>query len=229
MPRSSRTGARRPTLAGASFAEAIESNAHGISWSHHTPSRGLVRGPGAGEHESKTNTTHGGAALKERRPEWSDLLGLAVAGHQRVVQLLDPATLPELPPELKQPDLRLLSPTAVPRDPTERERRRAMGYMRKVIQALAAQPEPGRNTALNHAAWTLGHWVAAGALDQTAVEDALYGATERNGLVADDGQRQCWATIRSGLSKGLLQPVDLDADEWSPSPRPRRKRRHARR
>ena len=30
-----------------------------------------------------------------------------------------------------------------------------------------------------------------------------------NGLVADDGERQCWATIRSGLSAGLQEPVNL--------------------
>jgi len=41
--------------------------------------------------------------------------------------------------------------------------------------------------ALNGAAWTLGHWVAAGALDQREVEDALYAAGEQNGLGADDG------------------------------------------
>jgi hypothetical protein len=31
-----------------------------------------------------------------------------------------------------------------------------------------------------------------------------------NGLVADDGERQCWATIRSGLGAGLQKPIDLD-------------------
>ena len=36
-------------------------------------------------------------------------------------------------------------------------------------------------------------------------------AAERNGLVADDGERQCWATIRSGLGAGLQEPVDLNA------------------
>ncbi len=58
----------------------------------------------------------------------------------------------------------------------------------------------------------LGHWVAAGALDQGDVEDVLYAAAVRNGLVADDGERQCWATIRSGLGAGLQQPIALDAD-----------------
>jgi hypothetical protein len=33
-----------------------------------------------------------------------------------------------------------------------------------------------------------------------------------NGLVGDDGDCQCWATIRRGLSAGLRQAVDLDAE-----------------
>jgi hypothetical protein len=140
-------------------------------------------------------------------------------------RLLDPATLPELPPEPKRPGCRLLAPGAVLREATERDRRRAEAYMDGVVRNLARMaPDSGRNAALNGAAWTLGHWVAAGAIDQAAVEDALYAAAEQNGLVADDGQRQCWATIRSGLSKGLQQPKDLDADE-----RPPRVRRSSRR
>jgi len=72
---------------------------------------------------------------------------------------------------------------------------------------------PGaRNSALNRAAWTLGRWIAAGALKQDDVEDELYSAAESNALVAVDGDRQCWATIRSGLSAGLQQPIDLHVD-----------------
>src|SRR5437868_2164780 len=56
-----------------------------------------------------------------------------------------------------------------------------------------------------------GRWIAAGALEQTDVEDALYVAGLSNGLVHDDGERQTWATIRSGLSAGLQQPKDLTA------------------
>ena len=38
--------------------------------------------------------------------------------------------------------------------------------MDKVVRNLARMaPNSGRNAALNGAAWTLGHWVAAGALD----------------------------------------------------------------
>ena len=140
--------------------------------------------------------------------------------------LLDAATLPELPPEPKrQPGRPLLAPTATPREPTQRERRQAATYMRKVITGLETTPAGGRNDALNHAAWTLGHWVAAGALEQTEVEEALFAAAERNGLVSDpkDGPRKTWATIRSGLSKGLQQPIDLDAEDRRP-PSPRRRR-----
>jgi len=145
--------------------------------------------------------------------------------------LLDVATLPELPPEPKRPDVHLLPPTAALCDPTARDRRRGAAYMDQVVRKLASMaPNSGRNSALNGAAWTLGHWVVAGALDQTEVENALFAAAERNGLVSDpkDGPRKTWATIRSGLSAGLRQPIDLDADEWSPSPRPRRRRQHDR-
>ena len=53
---------------------------------------------------------------------------------------------------------------------------------------------------------------AAGALQQHDVEDALYAAAVANGLVADDRERKCWATIRSGLSAGRREPVESGAD-----------------
>jgi hypothetical protein len=37
----------------------------------------------------------------------------------------------------------------------------------------------------------LGRWNGAGALEQAEVEDALYAAALANGLLADDGERQC--------------------------------------
>jgi hypothetical protein len=62
----------------------------------------------------------------------------------------------------------------------------------------------------------LGCWIAAGALEQAEVEDALYSAAVTNSLVADDGARQCWATIRSGLRAGLQQSIDLAAKRCLP-------------
>jgi hypothetical protein len=96
---------------------------------------------------------------------------------------------------------------------TDSDRRRGDAYLDSVIRNLETVGPGGRNDALNHAAWTLGRWVAAGALDQGDVEDELYAAAAANGLVADDGQRQCWATIRSGLCAGLQQPIDLLASK----------------
>jgi HNH endonuclease len=115
--------------------------------------------------------------------------------------LLDALTLPELAIERRPP--------SVPRKLAV-DSHRAGAYMRKVIENLATAVPGSRNAALNSAAWTLGRWVAAGALDQGDVEDALYSAADQNGLVADDGQRQTWASIRSGLGKGLLEPKDLE-------------------
>jgi hypothetical protein len=114
--------------------------------------------------------------------------------------LLEPSTLPELPAEPRRPTARRVQMMAG-------DRHRAAAYMARVIETLATAAPGGRNAALNHAAWTLGRWVAAGLLEQTVVEDELYAAGERNGLVADDGHRQVWATIRSGLSAGLQQPL----------------------
>jgi hypothetical protein len=76
-----------------------------------------------------------------------------------------------------------------------------------VIATIETAAPGGRNTALNRAACTLGRWVAAGGLEQADVEDALYAAAVLNGLVGDDGERQCWAMIRSGLSAGLQQAI----------------------
>jgi hypothetical protein len=124
--------------------------------------------------------------------------GVSAKTRRHEAPLLDPWTLPELPvePRPKAPGLS--------RTPVSRDRRRSEAYMAQVLDNLASVQPGGRNAALNHAAWTLGHWVAAGALEQGEVEDALYAAAERNGLLADDGPRQTWATIRSGLSKGLI-------------------------
>jgi hypothetical protein len=49
-------------------------------------------------------------------------------------------------------------------------------------------------------------------------------AALNNGLVRDDGARQTWATIRSGLGAGLREPIDLDADDRPPVRQRRRKR-----
>ena len=124
--------------------------------------------------------------------------------------VLDPHTLPELPTELCAATR---TKPKFERQARQDMRGRGEAYMARVIGNLASMaPNSGRNVALNKAASALGAWVAADVLDQTEVEDALYGAATSNGLVAEDGQRQCWATIRSGLRHGLARPFDLDND-----------------
>jgi hypothetical protein len=82
----------------------------------------------------------------------------------------------------------------------------------KVIADLEDVPPGGRNDTLNHVAWKLGRWIAAGALEQAGVEDALYAAVKANGLVADDGERQCWPRSAAGSAPGCSSP-----STWRPT------------
>jgi putative DNA primase/helicase len=82
-----------------------------------------------------------------------------------------------------------------------------------VIDGLGATGPGGRNDALNRAALTLGRWIVAGALKQAYVEDQVYAAVVLNGVVGEGGDRQRWATLRSGLGTGLQEPLDFHAHE----------------
>lgn len=88
--------------------------------------------------------------------------------------------------------------------------RPADGYAAAAVRAemgiLATAPAGTRNHELNRSAFSLGQLVAAGMLDGDQVSAALLLAAERNGLLADDGIRQCEATIRSGLRAGMANP-----------------------
>jgi hypothetical protein len=53
--------------------------------------------------------------------------------------------------------------------------------------------------------------VSADVLEQTVVDDQLYAAAVHNDLVADDGERQTWASVRSGLSAGLQRHATANA------------------
>jgi hypothetical protein len=64
----------------------------------------------------------------------------------------------------------------------------------------------GRNRQANRTAFSLNQLVAIGELSSAEVERALIGACERNGLLAEDGMRQCLATIRSGARAGMQHP-----------------------
>ena len=74
------------------------------------------------------------------------------------------------------------------------------------VSSVASCGSGGRNDALNKAAFSLGQIVAGGFLDEGDVVAALRNASSSNGLAKDDGWPSVNATIRSGLSKGKLQP-----------------------
>jgi hypothetical protein len=74
------------------------------------------------------------------------------------------------------------------------------------IRNLESMGAGGRGFALNQSAFKLGSMVTAGELSQAQVEDALFNAAVSNGLVATDGERQCWDKIRRGMNAGGRNP-----------------------
>jgi hypothetical protein len=119
------------------------------------------------------------------------------------------AALPTVPDGL----WRLLAPPARPAIPTPAELAGgraaawARGALRRERAAVAAarrggRGRPGRNHALNRAAFRLGQLVAAGLLDAATVTAELLAAAEACGL----GQREARATIASGLAGAARKP-----------------------
>jgi hypothetical protein len=74
---------------------------------------------------------------------------------------------------------------------------------------LAVQRSPGRNQALNDAALALGGLAAYGVLDHDGAWFALRDACQINGLLDEDGERQCLATFDSGWQAGLTQELGV--------------------
>jgi hypothetical protein len=74
------------------------------------------------------------------------------------------------------------------------------------IDELAKTPPGSRNHALNRASFSLHQLVAGGELDAGEVRHRLIAAATVNGLMAEDGPRQVWATINSGARAGLQHP-----------------------
>jgi hypothetical protein len=124
--------------------------------------------------------------------------------------LLDPSTLPELPPEPGRAELRRSPSATVLRATTNADRRRGEAYSHESSRT-SLQLRLGGATL--HSTTPPGHWGDGSLLVHSSRATSMtrwYDAATRNGLVADDGERQCWATIRSGLSVGLEQPVDAN-------------------
>lgn len=71
---------------------------------------------------------------------------------------------------------------------------------------VASSPRGARNNDLNRAAFSLGQFVAGGALPESRVRETLFRAAEVCGLVQDDGAKQVHKTITSGLRGGAHHP-----------------------
>lgn len=92
---------------------------------------------------------------------------------------------------------------------TSSQRSYARKAFEREIDALQSQAQGSRNHELNKAAFNLAQLVAAGALDETEVRQALYEACRSNGHLQDDGQHMVLGTIESGFEGGLKSPRDL--------------------
>ncbi len=71
--------------------------------------------------------------------------------------------------------------------------KREQAYARVALERAAAElagmaANSGRNNKLNETAFALGTMVARGWIDQATVTDALWKASENNGLVSDDAE-----------------------------------------
>jgi putative DNA primase/helicase len=73
---------------------------------------------------------------------------------------------------------------------------------------IAAAPPGTRNAALNLGAYSVFQivWGTPGILDEGEVRQRLFTAAVACGLVADDGDEQCWRTIESGAEGARSQP-----------------------
>jgi len=98
-----------------------------------------------------------------------------------------------------------------------REGRYAWAALQNAFAKLAHWPKkkddkgvlrrvPGRNNMLNKLAFKMGGLVANGWIAEALVVKVLMRAAAECGLVREDGEAQCLATISSGLQAGLLVP-----------------------
>lgn len=87
---------------------------------------------------------------------------------------------------------------------------REAAYAQAALDGIATElgkAAPGsRNNDLNGAAYRMGRMVSRGWISRPDVTDALWAASEANGLVRDDGADTVQATLASGLRAGEQEP-----------------------
>jgi len=140
---------------------------------------------------------------------WGDATAVPTLSAAAVKAVLEAAVHFNARPKREQPQT-IPRETAVPQpqgDAFIRLQRYAHAALHHEVTALSAMPPGGRNDGLNRAAFCLGRYVGAGLLPQEMVVAHLRQACQRNGLIADDGQRAFWSTLVSGLDAGLRHPL----------------------
>lgn len=73
------------------------------------------------------------------------------------------------------------------------------GHLERLVDEVACARHPGRNEALNTAAFKMREELASGLIGAGEVVRGFMGACGSNGLLREDGERACLATIVSGL------------------------------
>lgn len=85
----------------------------------------------------------------------------------------------------------------------ERNRRYGAAALADQAAQVRAATPGGQNEQLNRSAFVMGLMIGEGKIDQWTVENVLFEAATQSGYVARDGERQTWATIRSGVRGGI--------------------------
>jgi len=103
-------------------------------------------------------------------------------------------------------------------DVPAKARHYAQTAMKMELHAVCSAAEGSRNQTLNKAAFSLGTLIGGGYLDRGEVEQALMGAAESCGLIADpdDGEARTRNTICSGIEAGMRDPRHIEVKEPPP-------------
>lgn len=115
--------------------------------------------------------------------------------------------------------LQIITPPAPPERSFQPIRAASQDRMARYVEsavngecsAVATFQRGGRNLRLFQAAANLGELVGAGLLPSDLAADALEQAAEECGLVREDGRRAVFATIASGLKRGVANPRRIAA------------------
>lgn len=101
------------------------------------------------------------------------------------------------------------SPSGADRNKSKNAKKHILKELESVSKAAPGQ----RNEALNRAAFKFGRAVQRGSIKRGDAEQALAEASERCGLVGDDGSESVAATIASGLNAGMAAAQETGGDQ----------------